>query len=215
MYRFRQLSCRLADSLRAFRERGLWAGLAELGRTLSRIVYQHAEYVVLANELSQPVLSPSPKPGLVIRQMTHREGLAVLGPITSQADLARFYELFDNRSVVFVAYRDNDLVGYCWISQEADGSVNRLQPPLRKGDAYVHDLFVSLTHRNQGIGKALVSHRLEFLREHGYRRAIAVVLKENTPALKVDNKTGYSQIGSMSHTRILFCDRVDYVLFDA
>jgi hypothetical protein len=56
---------------------------------------------------------------------------------------------------------------------------------------------------------------LEFLREHGYRRAIVVVLKGNTPALKVDNKTGYLQVGSMSHTRILFCDRVDYVLFDA
>jgi GNAT superfamily N-acetyltransferase len=200
----RQLLYRLIASLRVFQEKGLRAGFLELGQTVRRIFYQRSEHIVIANVLSDQVFLLDPKPGLVIRQMTTREEIAKLSQIANVADMARFYRMFDGGSIAFIASQNDHPVGYCWISKEVDRGVNPVQPPLRPGDACVHDLFVSPAHRGQGIGQALVSHRLRFLREHGYKRAIAAVLKDNIPALKVDERTGYTHIGEMSHVRILF-----------
>jgi GNAT superfamily N-acetyltransferase len=214
MYLLRQLLYRLAGTLRACQERGWRAGFVELGQIVGRIFYQRAEYVIMANELSSQVLLPDPKPDLTIRQVTVWEEIASLSQIADSVDVVRFHEMFDNGSIVFVAFQDGRPAGYCWISQEIHRSVNRAQPPLRSGDACVHDLFVSPEYRGRGVGKALILYRLWFLCEHGYDRAIAVVVQDNVAALELDKKTGYSCIGRMTHTRVLFWDYCHYDLFD-
>ena len=52
----------------------------------------------------------------------------------------------------------------------------------------------------------LVAHRLHFLRQQGYKRALVIVIKDNVPALKVEEKLGYTNIGDMHHTRLLLWD---------
>jgi GNAT superfamily N-acetyltransferase len=215
MYLFKQLLYRLAISLRMFQEKGLRAGFVELGHALLRIFYQRGEYIVIINVLSDQIPLPDTKPGLVIRQVTTLEELASLRPITDSADMARFYRMFEHGSIAFIALHNEMPVGCCWISAEIDRRANRVQPPLRPGDACVHDLFVSPEYRSEGIGRTLIAHRLRFLREHGYKRAIGAVLKDNAPALKVNQKTGHIHIGEMSHTRILFWDSFNYNLPDA
>lgn len=206
MHLLRQFLYQLAASLKALWEKGLSPGTAELGRTLLRIFYQRSEYVVIANELSHQVFRPSPNPGLVIRQLTRREEISEIGQIVGLVDMARFYQMFDRGSIVFIACQDGQIAGCCWVSERVDQNVNRVQPPLQPGDACVHDLFVSPAYRSQGIGRALISQRLKFLQELGYKRAIGAVLKGNAPAFKINEKTGHIHIGEMSHTRILFWD---------
>jgi GNAT superfamily N-acetyltransferase len=210
MHLLRQLLCRLTIAIRMFQKEGWRAGLTALGRTVSRVLYQRAEYIVMANDLSGQVLLADPKPGLVIRQATTREEIASLSSMTDLADLERFYRMFDRGSVAFIAFQNDQAVGYGWISQVMHRSVHRVPPPLRPGDACLHDLFVSPAHRGQGIGHALISYRLRFLHDHGYKRAITVVRKDNTPSLKANKKTGYTRIGEMSHARFLFWDRLTY-----
>jgi GNAT superfamily N-acetyltransferase len=210
MHLLRQLLLRLNATLTAFRDKGLRAGFAELGQTLLRIFYQKAEYVIVAHPLSEELTPMFTKSDTVIRQVKTRDEITGLSSIADPADMARFYKMFDNGSIAFIAWQNGQVAGYCWISDEIDRSVNRVQPPLSTGDACVHDWFVAPAYRSQGLGKTLVAHRLRFLRERGYRRALAVVLKDNAPALKVDKKTGYAEIGEMSHTRILFWDSFQY-----
>jgi len=211
MHLLKQLFYYLIDSVRTFQEEGVRAGLERLGQTIARVFYQRAEYIIVANVLSGQAPLPNPGVGLTIRQVTTSEEIAKLSSIPDLANnMERFYRMFDNGSIGFIAFQNDQAVGCAWISQKIDPSMIRVQVPLRPGDACVHNLFVSPTHRGQGIGQALVSHRLQFLREHGYKRAIAAVLKDNIPALKVDKKTGYTPIGEMTHTRILSWDLYKY-----
>jgi GNAT superfamily N-acetyltransferase len=212
----KQLSYHLIDSVRTFKEKGVRAGLGKLGRTMARIFYQWSEYIIVAKALSERVHLPNLSSGLVIHQVTTHEEIAGMSSITDLANnMERFHRMFDNGSIGFIAFQNDQAVGCAWTSQKIDPTMIRVQVPLRPGDACVHNLFVSPTHRGQGIGQALVSQRLRFLREHGYERAVAAVLKDNIPALRVDEKMGYTQIGEMMHTRILFWDLYKYDIPDA
>lgn len=206
----RQLLFRLIAIARAFREKGLRAGLGELEQVISRIFYQRGEYFVFENEVPNKIIPLVSKPGLVIRQITNYEELKSLSSIADLADMKRFYKMFKGGSVVFVALMSDQPIGYSWISGKIDPSENRVQAPLRPGDACIHDLFISPEYRSQGIGRMFYAYRLQYLHEHGYRRLIAVVLKENISSLKVVAHTGYKRIGELSHTRILFWDWVKY-----
>jgi GNAT superfamily N-acetyltransferase len=210
----RQFLVQLVTSLRAFREEGLRARFLALGQTILRIFYQKGEYVIPASVLSDQVTQLDSRPDLVIRQISDREKTAELSRIADPTDMVRLYEMFDYRSVVLGAFQNDQIIGYCWFSHKVDQSLHRVQPPLQLGDACVHDLFVSPEHRNQQIGRALISHRLHFLHERGYRRAVVAVAKGNAPAFKINKMTGHTQIGEMSHTRILFWDSFHHNLLD-
>ena len=208
-YLLEQLSHRMIEALKSFREKGMRAGLTELARTGARIFYQRGSYMILATALSECETMAKPVPGLVIHQIKSLEDIACLRSVADSADMARFHKLFNARSIGLVASERGQAVGYCWISQKVNPDVNRLQAAiqLRPGDAYVHDLFTTPTHRGKGIGKALASYQLQFMRERGYHRAIEGISKDNTPALKINETIGYKPIGEINHTRILFWDR--------
>jgi GNAT superfamily N-acetyltransferase len=210
MHLLSQLLYRLITALKVFRENGLRAGFVELGQTIWRIFYQRAEYTAMAKELSRQAYPAAGEPDLIIRRATTREEILALSSIADLADMARFQRMFDQGSVVLIALRGGQAVGYGWISHRIDRRTNRLQPPLRPGDACLHDLFVSPAHRGQGIAQALVARRLQFLREEGYKRSIIAVAQGNAPALRVAEKAGYRPVGEMSHTRLLFWDRLTY-----
>jgi ribosomal protein S18 acetylase RimI-like enzyme len=210
MHLLRLLLYRLVDSLKAFCGKGLAEGFVSFGRIVVNVFFRHSVYAVLAYMLPEQVFAPDSRPDLVIHQIATREEIDNLSSIAKSVDMARFYKMFVHGSICFSAYQNDRVVGYGWVSQEVDRSVNRVQPPLRSGDACMHDLFVSAAHRGQGIGEALVSHRLRFLRENRYKRAIAAVQKKNVSALRLHKKAGYTQIGQMFHTRILFWDSFRY-----
>jgi GNAT superfamily N-acetyltransferase len=212
----KMLSYRLAGSLRAFQGKGLGEGLMEFGRKIWGVFYQHGEYVIVAKVISSQTLLLDRKPELEIHQNTTREEITTLSSISDPFDMMRFYEMFERGSICFSAFQNDQIVGYGWVSQEVERrGVNRVQPPLRPGDACTHDVFVSPLHRGQGIGQALISRRVRFLYEHGYKRAVGAVHKGNASSLKLNGKAGYVQIGEMSHIRILFWDSFTFNIMDA
>jgi ribosomal protein S18 acetylase RimI-like enzyme len=217
IYLIKQLSYRMIDSFRTIKEEGIRSGIAEFGRTIARIFYGRAEYLVLANSLSDRLDGADPQPEFTICQVTTLEEIEGLGPIADSADMARFHELFESGSMVFIASQNAEVVGYCWVSSGAGQDVNRIAAALQleDGDAYVHDLFTSMAHRSKGVGRSLVSHRLRYLREHGYKRAVGAVFANNVPALKVNKKTGYESIGVLHHYRVLFWNHFKYVVVDS
>jgi len=210
MHLLKQLAYRLIAAARVFREKGPSAGLVELGKTVWRVFYQRAKYIAMAKELSKQAFPATGGPDLTIRRATTREEVLALSPIADLADMARFQRMFDQGSVPLIALQSGQTVGYGWISHRIDRRTNRLQPPLGPGDACLHDLFVSPAYRGRGIAQALVARRLQFLREEGYTRSIIAVAQGNAPALRVAEKAGYRPVGEMSHTRVLFWERLTY-----
>ena len=216
MYLPQQLWYRAIDSFQLSKEKGMRAALTELGKTGARILYQHADYVILTHTLSVPATTAQPSSGLAIRRATTRDAISTLSLTSGSADMARFYKLYEAGSHALIATNHGQIAGYCWASQGVDGSVNRVQAalPSYPGDAYVHDLFVSPTHRRQGVGQALLIHCLEYLHKSGYKRALAAVAKDNIPSLTLTRNTGYIVIGELSHMRILFWGHFKCRIFD-
>jgi L-amino acid N-acyltransferase YncA len=182
------------------------AGLHLAGQTLGRVFYQRAEYLVLSCALSEFVPTGRSECGA-----SSTGDLAQLAMLASSADRARFDKMFSSGSMVFIAYVDGQVVGYCWASQEIDAGINRAGAALglraASGDVYTHDLFIAPGHRNQGWGARLLSDCLQSLRQAGYKRAVAAVEPANAPSLKVIKRLGYVTTGELRHTRILLWDR--------
>jgi len=86
---------------------------------------------------------------------------------------------------------------------------------LLPGDACLYDLFVAPAYRGQRLASRLVAHRLQFLREHGYKRSVISCAKDDLPPLVVAERIGYIKIGESCHTRFLFWDRFKYKPFEA
>lgn len=204
------LPYRLAVPLRRFREEGLVAGVLSLGQLVTRICYTHSEYVIAANMLSDKINWPAVRSGLTIHQIRAREEIADLSAIAESVDMARFYKMFKHGSICFCGFRNGEIVGYWWVSQEVERRVNPIQPPLGPGDACIHDGFISAKHRGEGIAESLAYHCLRFLSERGYKRAIEATEKTNSVMQRVEKKTGFIIIGEMLHTRILFWESLRY-----
>ena len=221
-YLIQRLFQHLARIFKIFKEEGGRAGLARLGRVIKQVFYVQSGYIILAYTLSDQVPLPTPKPGLVVRQVTTSEEIARLGVVVKRSSRRPGYinwlrKIFNNGSIGFIAWQNDQPVGWCWTSPKAKPNitVTHVQVPLRPGDIYVHTLVVSPTHRRQGIGQALLSYHLRFVREHGYKRVITVVRKDNISSLSLFKKIGYIHIGEMTHARILFWDSYKYNMLDA
>lgn len=204
------LPYRISGMVRRFQKEGFWKGLTSLTRLIVFIFYEHSEYVVITHTLSDEHLTCFDRSDLSIRQITSHEEITEFDAFVDPVDMVRFNEMLDRGSICFSASKSGEVVGCAWVSQEVDKTVNRVQPPVSPGDACSHDLFISPKHRGQGIGEALIRHRLLFMREQGYKRMIGAVRKDNEPALKVNKKTGHVRIGEMSHRRLLFWDWFRY-----
>lgn len=206
----KSLVYQLIDSFEIFQKQGLWAGLIKLSQIGFRIFYSRDEGIVLAKVVSGSEFIIEPLPDLVVQQIKTREELALLRPLAGATNSARFYRMFETGAVVFSACYQGQIVGWGWLTDRVDLQTNRVQAPLRPGDACLYDLFVAPTHRGRGIAQRLVAARLQFLHKQGYKRSIITCTKNDLPALKVAERANYQNIGQSSHTRFLFWDHFEY-----
>jgi ribosomal protein S18 acetylase RimI-like enzyme len=92
-------------------------------------------------------------------------------------------ELVDGRTVLLVAERDGDVVGFAhatWNEEESEGYILRL---------YVHP-----DHRNEGVGRDLLERAQAELSDHDIDRVNAMVLAENDPGKAFYERFGFEQI---------------------
>ena len=126
----KQFLVQLSNAGKIFREKGVLAGLVELGEIISRIFYRREEYIVIQYELSQQSVSLDPKPDLDIRQVAKSEELTSLRQMADESDMTRFHNLFNHDSVAFIAFQDGQPAGYCWASEKFEKALHRVPVPL-------------------------------------------------------------------------------------
>ncbi|MEB3310874.1 MAG: GNAT family N-acetyltransferase [Snowella sp.] len=74
---------------------------------------------------------------------------------------------------------------------------------LTKPGIYLEDLFVLPAYRQQGIGKALLSHLIELAKERGAGRVEWSVLDWNLPAIKFYQKMGATVLPDWRICRVI------------
>ncbi|HFS5791364.1 TPA: N-acetyltransferase family protein [Citrobacter werkmanii] len=89
-----------------------------------------------------------------------------------------------------VALQEDRVIGYCYLTR------------YRERYAYRYTLedsiYIDPAAQRQGVGKALLSHIIDWAETHGYRQLIAMVGDSNNQgSLKVHQQVGFTEIGTL------------------
>lgn len=102
-----------------------------------------------------------------------------------------FYEMLNNYGdFFFVAELKGDIVGYVMSRVETSFSFSSSPPFFMRG--HVVSLAVSSNFRRMKIGSSLMQTTHEEMKKHGIREVYLEVRVDNTPAIALYKKLGYS-----------------------
>lgn len=90
--------------------------------------------------------------------------------------------------IVLVAMSGAEMVGYAYAALEPE-SLKELRAPA----GFIHDLAVAASARRRGIGRALLTAALEWLREQNAARVLLGTATQNTAAQKLFREFGFRQ----------------------
>ena len=90
---------------------------------------------------------------------------------------------------------DNRLIYSTWISLEKLGLPIKSNYTLRKDEGLLEDSYCHPSKRGKGLHGSMNFFRLAKLYELGKTKCIAIVLDGNTPAYKVQMKSGFINLG--------------------
>jgi L-amino acid N-acyltransferase YncA len=96
------------------------------------------------------------------------------------------------------------IVYYAWIMYGQMDMGLREYKPLRQDQAYTYKLFTVADCRGRGICPAYYNWLKRELREAGYRSVLAWVEAGNRPSLRVHDRAGFRQAGTIWHARLFF-----------
>jgi ribosomal protein S18 acetylase RimI-like enzyme len=101
---------------------------------------------------------------------------------------ARFLtsQLGRDDSVVFVAQREDDIIGYVYATLE-----ERSWRDLREACGYIDDILVRDTARQSGVAGALMAAATEWLRAHGAPRVVLMTATANEAAQRLFTRLGF------------------------
>lgn len=100
--------------------------------------------------------------------------------------------------------KDTEIVYYTWISwkyMNYPSSFNK-QEELLEGEALLEDSFCHPEYRGQGFHSKMNRFRLQKIGDRGRTKVLALVLKENTPALKVQLKNGFKILEKVTFYKV-------------
>jgi ribosomal protein S18 acetylase RimI-like enzyme len=114
----------------------------------------------------------------------------IFAPIDADAQTEAFLrdQLALPDSQGFVADETGTLAGYCWIQLHEAPSLHRNVP---RRYAEIHTLVVAASHRQQGIGRALVERAHVWAAAQGVDEVRIVVYEFNQEALRFYERLGY------------------------
>src|SRR6187200_1863772 len=106
----------------------------------------------------------------------------------AEAGYARFLvsQLRDKESIVMVAERDGEVVGYVYAAIEPLS-----WKELRDECGFIHDLLVDEVVQRSGIGEALLDAAIEWLREQGMPRVVLGTAAQNAGARRLFERRGF------------------------
>jgi GNAT superfamily N-acetyltransferase len=163
---------------------GVWAEIRP--RTIRRVYWRNRLFVV-AQELAHVPDRPAP-PGVRIERFDGPDWSAMTPLMGRRKLLACAREAARGR-LCLVAWRGERPLGYTWIAPRTDPRLDLLTIPLPQDAAYLYDLYVLPSERSHGIGSALVSARLAYARDRGYREGWRIIATSNAASLRTLEKT--------------------------
>ena len=117
-----------------------------------------------------------------------RPDLFITGRKKYTADELRDILSDPERTPVFAATLDGELVGYCFCIRQVQTAAS--MHPI--ATLYVDDLCVDECRRGHGIGKALYDHAVAYARERGYYNLTLNVWSCNPDAIRFYERCGLS-----------------------
>ena len=95
-------------------------------------------------------------------------------------------QLRDRESIVLVAERDGDIVGYVFAAIEPLSWKD-----LRDECGFIHDLLVTDAARRSGVGESLLNAAIDWLREQEMPRVVLGTAAQNDTARRLFERRGF------------------------
>lgn len=109
-------------------------------------------------------------------------------------DTYKAYGIFENGRLIYST----------WISYHRVGMTIETKPVyLLPNEGYLEDSYCDPIARGRGLHGKMNNYRIKKIYEAGRDRVIAIVQEGNTPALKVQLKCGFEDLGTFTHGTIL------------
>ena len=165
------------------------------------------EYFVLVRDLRLPLPKVPVDQTTVWTSLTEAEipQLLAINPVLSETEIRRRWKEGQECSLCWI---EGSLAHYRWY---ATGSVylSYLGKTLRllEGECLIEDVFTHPAFRRRGIQSVGSLTTLKHLQDRGFRRAIAIVARYNTPTLRVTQKMGYAVAGAIGYWNVALWKR--------
>jgi L-amino acid N-acyltransferase YncA len=120
--------------------------------------------------------------------ITSKISTADITPISVEDRAEWFSEHIPNRHPIFIAEKDNNIMGWCSLSAYRPG---------RGALRYTAEIsyYISGTYKRQGVATELINHAIRACPELGIKNLIAIVLERNEASIQLLNKLGFKKWG--------------------
>lgn len=175
------------DAALAYRRGGrpdLWRALAHQSLYC---ICRHGHLLIIAQPLDSFRPVPPPR-GVGITEAT-RSDWPALEAIATRRELNGFARRLAAGIVGLIAWRDGRPIGYTWMAERLLPFLTPCPFTLPPNAAYLFDLYVLPSERDEGIGSALVSARLELARARGFEEGWRMISPANRASLRTVEKT--------------------------
>lgn len=186
-----------------------------LARRLRELAHGEERLIVIVKELDA-IVEPWRHGNLRFEDLgpEHLPQLSELNHKRGRPDIDRRFPRYVAQGFHgFVAFHDDELVGYYWW---VDRDVPTLYPDLRKlglgielaaGDVYGSDFFLLEEHRGGGVASDFLFKVETSLRDRGYTRLWGYVVSSNRPARWIYSTRAYTPMWIVQRRRVLFLRR--------
>ncbi len=184
-------------------------------RKLGGLVYSDDRLIVLVKDLDS-IVEPG-RPGELRLEDLGAEHLTVLAELNrarGRPDIQRLFERYLEQGFHgFVAYRDQELVGYYWwIDRDVPSRYTDLRKlglgiELGVEDVYGSHFFLLEEHRGGGVATDFLFNVESSLRDRGYTRLWGYVASDNRPARWLYSTRGYTPTWTVRLKRAMFIQR--------
>ena len=203
MNTWEKLTSLVAD-LRERARRDSWYQVGRwLVETLVSLPYRHIEYTVFTRSLLEPLPVVEPRISVTLRLATEAD-LGRFRGFVPPSEMRHFAHRLAHGRYCFLALDGENLAAYCWTATQVEPDVDNLVMRLQPGDIYGDDAYTAPAYRRQGIQTALLVYRLEYMRNLGYQRVVAIVEENNTASQQMVRRLGYQEADHLSFRRILW-----------